>query len=104
MSSLGNITEFPENASCSVNHDGRDLLVVRRGDALFVYENRCPHTRESLDPMGGSVASDDGLLLTCQRHAAQFRLDNGECVGGPCLGEQLEAVAVIISQGEIYLD
>ena len=71
---------------------------------LFLYRNSCPHTGETLDPMGGSVAGSDGLLLTCQRHAAQFITRSGECVGGPCQGEQLQAVPFTLSQGDLYLD
>lgn len=104
MSKIAELEALPENGTCNVVCAGRNLLVARRGDDFHVYENRCPHTQETLDPMGGSVASDDGLLLECQRHAAQFVATTGECVGGPCLGEHLEPVAVIVSQGALYLD
>lgn len=104
MTCIGTLEDFPEDGSHGVDADGQPLLLIRRGDALFLYANSCPHTRETLDPMGGSVASDDGLLLTCQRHAAQFVTDTGECVGGPCQGEYLEPVAFTLSQGAIYLD
>lgn len=103
--SMGNTIEtMPDNSSCSVNVEGRNLLLVKRHGELFLYANHCPHTGESLDPMGGSIASAEGLLLTCQRHAAQFISDTGECVGGPCLGESIEAVAFTYSGGELYLD
>lgn len=104
MSKLADVADLPEEGTCNVVCAGRNLLIVRRHDAIQAYENSCPHTRETLDPMGGSVASEDGLLLECQRHAAQFLAATGECVGGPCLGEHLEPVAVIVSQGAIYLD
>jgi nitrite reductase/ring-hydroxylating ferredoxin subunit len=104
MTAIGTLEDFPDNGSHSVEAGGRALLLVRRGEALFLYANLCPHTRETLDPMGGSVASGDGLLLTCQRHAAQFVTETGECVGGPCLGEYLEPVPFTVSEGAIYLD
>jgi nitrite reductase/ring-hydroxylating ferredoxin subunit len=104
MSLIGNIEDFPDNSSSNVSQEQRPLLLIKRAGALFIYHNRCPHTGESLDPMGGSVASTDGLLLQCQRHAAQFVSDTGECVAGPCQGERLEPVAFTLSNGDIYLD
>ena len=104
MSLIGNIEDFPPNSSSSVEVEGRELLLVRRGEELFLYSNRCPHTQESLDPMGGSVTSEDGLLLHCQRHSAEFVTDTGECVAGPCQGEQLELVPFTLSRDDIYLD
>ena len=104
MSLIGNIDDFATNTSTSLEADFRKLLVVRRGDQLYVYENSCPHVRDDLDPEGGSVVSDDGLLIVCQRHGAEFITETGECVAGPCLGEYLSAVAFTLSNGDIYLD
>jgi len=104
MSHIGHIDQFEDNASASLTADFRQLLVVKRSGELFVYENSCPHTRESLDPMGGSVAGDGALLITCQRHAAEFLSHTGECVVGPCQGEFLTPVPFTLSNGDIYLD
>lgn len=84
--------------------DYLELLVVKRAGSLFLYRNHCPHTQESLDPMGGSVASSDALIIVCQRHGAEFLTDTGECVSGPCQGEHLEAIPFTLSGGDIYLD
>ncbi len=104
MSHVGHIDQFDDNASTSLIAEFRQLLLVKRKGELFVYENNCPHTRETLDPMGGSIASDDALLITCQRHAAEFLSHTGECVAGPCQGEFLTPVPFTLSNGDIYLD
>ena len=104
MSRIGNIEDFANNSSSSIQVDFLELLVVKRAGELFLYENKCPHTQDTLDPIGGSVASDDGMLIMCQRHAAEFITDTGECVAGPCQGESLSAVAFTLSDGDIYLD
>ena len=104
MSRIGNIEDFPDNSTTSLQVDYLLLLLFRRGEELFIYENRCPHVLDTLDPLGGSVASPDGLLLHCQRHGAEFLSHNGECVAGPCLGESLTRVAFTLSNGDIYLD
>jgi len=104
MRRIGQLEEFPDNGTRSVQAGTLALLVVRRAGRLFVYENRCPHTRDTLDPEGGSLATGAGLLIECQRHAAQFITDTGECVAGPCQGESLTAVAFSLRDGAIYLD
>tara|TARA_R110002110_G_scaffold362241_1_gene571970 strand:+ start:27124 stop:27438 length:315 start_codon:yes stop_codon:yes gene_type:complete len=104
MSRIANIEDLPNNSSCSLQVDHLDILLVKRAGQLFLYENKCPHANDTLDPMGGSVCSADGLLLHCQRHAAEFLPDTGECVGGPCMGEHLNAIAFTLSNGDIYLD
>ena len=90
--------------SVSVTLEGRELIIAREGETLYVYENSCPHTRESLDPMGGSVSTAEGSLLRCQRHGAEFLTRTGECVAGPCMGESLTAVAFTAVGTTIYLD
>ena len=104
MSLIGNLRDFPDNSTSSLNIDSREILVARQSGELFIYENNCPHTRETLDPMGGSVATNGGLLIQCQRHAAEFIAATGECVSGPCQGEALTAIAYTLSNDDIYLD
>ncbi|MCB1701168.1 MAG: Rieske 2Fe-2S domain-containing protein [Pseudomonadales bacterium] len=104
MSLIGNIEDFADHGTTGIEVDMRKLLVLRRNGDILIYENSCPHTRESLDPTGGSVASPDGQLIHCQRHGAVFIASSGECVGGPCQGESLTAVGFTLSNGDIYLD
>ena len=82
----------------------RELLVVNRNGELFLYENKCPHVNDSLDPMGGSVARAAAQMVFCQRHGAEFLSHTGECVSGPCLGEFLNVIPFTLSNGDIYLD
>lgn len=104
MSLIGNTDDWPDNQSMTVDSERGSLLLVKRAGEVFVYENRCPHTGDSLDPMGGSVASGGGLMLRCQRHAAEFISESGECVSGPCQGEQLSVVPFTLAGSDIYLD
>ena len=104
MSRIGNIEDFADNSTISVQVDYLLLLLCKRGEELFIYENKCPHVLDTLDPEGGSVVSSDGLLIHCQRHGAEFLSHNGECVAGPCLGESLSPIGFTLSNGDIYLD
>ena len=100
------IDDYPleRDTSTSVTVDGRQFLLLRRGEELLLFENRCPHTGESLDPMGGSILEARGELIVCQRHGAQFLSSSGECVSGPCQGEWLVPVPFTAVDGLIYLD
>jgi nitrite reductase/ring-hydroxylating ferredoxin subunit len=104
MSLIGKLEDFPDNSAHGVHSGGLALLIVRRAGQTYVYENLCPHTRETLDPDGGSVAVSGGLLIQCQRHAAEFIAESGECVAGPCQGETLTPIPFTLSGGDIYLD
>ncbi|MEE4276997.1 MAG: Rieske 2Fe-2S domain-containing protein [Halieaceae bacterium] len=100
----GNPLPLERNTSASVTVDGIPLIIADHNGRLFAYENLCPHANETLDPQGGSLSSADGALLRCQRHAAEFLSTTGECVSGPCLGERLRPVAIVIVDREVYLD
>ncbi len=104
MSRIGNIDDFADNSTANIQVDYLEILVVKREGELLLYQNKCPHTQDTLDPMGGSVMSEDGSLIHCQRHAAESIADTGECVAGPCMGEHLEPIAFTLSNGDIYLD
>jgi len=104
MAHVGNIGDWPDNSTLSVDSERGPLLLVKRAGEVYLYDNRCPHTGETLDPMGGSVATLGGLTLACQRHAAEFVSESGECVAGPCLGENLTPVPFTVANGDIYLD
>jgi nitrite reductase/ring-hydroxylating ferredoxin subunit len=84
--------------------DGRLLyMVVRRGEDVFVYKNACPHTGMPLDFQPGRFLTADGGLIQCSSHGAKFRIEDGFCVSGPCMGDRLKSVAVDIRRGRIYL-
>jgi nitrite reductase/ring-hydroxylating ferredoxin subunit len=104
MSSIHGDFPINDGESRSVTVEGRPFLLLRQGGSLRLFENRCPHTGETLDPMGGSVLEAGGELITCQRHGAQFLSSSGECVAGPCIGEHLVPVDFTAVNGEIYLD
>ena len=104
MQCIGKLSTIPNGTSLSLDAGQRQLLVVMRAGKLYVYENQCPHSGETLDPMGGSVASGGGLILVCQRHGAEFLSDTGHCVAGPCLGEALRGVNYRIENDDILID
>ena len=87
----------------SVNERLFDVFIVRQGSQVFAYRNSCPHTGGPLDWLPNQFLSLDRDYIQCATHAALFRLDDGRCVSGPCAGDRLTSVDVIVEAGEIVV-
>lgn len=80
-----------------------DLFAVRLGDSVHVYVNSCPHIGVPLDWAPDRFLSTDGTRIICSMHGAEFRIEDGVCTLGPCLGDRLEAVMIEIKDGVIMV-
>jgi nitrite reductase/ring-hydroxylating ferredoxin subunit len=81
----------------------QEILVARRGERLFAYENRCPHRGTTLDWAPDRFMTEDSTHLQCATHGAQFRVEDGVCVYGPCVGQALAPLAIECVDGEVWL-
>ena len=79
------------------------VLVIRHAGEIYGYLNRCPHTGVSLDWMPDQFLDQTGEFIQCSTHGAQFRIADGLCVYGPCSGDALTPVTLLIQQDEIFL-
>ena len=78
------------------------VIVYRDGGDARAWLNVCPHAGRRLDWAPGQfLKSRDGLLV-CAVHGASFELGKGECVAGPCRGQSLQRVDVIVRAGEVH--
>lgn len=78
------------------------VILVREGTGVRGYLNICPHAGHRLDWSPGNFLFDQGRLV-CAVHGASFERASGLCVGGPCRGSSLRAVAVIVREGWVVL-
>ncbi|WP_033920785.1 Rieske (2Fe-2S) protein [Sphingomonas sp. 37zxx] len=76
-------------------------FAVRRGDSVVGYVDRCPHMQVPLAQSLDAYLTPDGGLIACAWHGALFRIDDGECVGGPCVGARLGAWPLVVEAGMI---
>lgn len=81
--------------------DGRRIFVIRRGASVYGYVNSCPHQGVPLDWRPDVFLSVDRSVIQCATHGAQFRIEDGECLAGPCLGSALRAVPVAVAGGMV---
>ncbi|MFQ5774303.1 MAG: Rieske (2Fe-2S) protein [Kiloniellaceae bacterium] len=85
--------------------DGREIFVVRAGGEVHGYVNSCPHQGTPLDWTPDCFISAQTGLIMCATHGAQFRIEDGACVAGPCAGNKLRPAPVRLDgDGRVVLD
>lgn len=79
------------------------LFAVRKGEAVYVYVNSCPHIGVPLNWRDDDFLTLDKIRIICATHGAEFKIATGECLLGPCAGEHLDTVATEIRDGVIFV-
>jgi nitrite reductase/ring-hydroxylating ferredoxin subunit len=79
------------------------ILISRKANQLFGFENACPHHGTRLDTRPGEFLDEDGNFITCGKHRAQFDPDTGHCFIGPCQGQRLTPITLVIDDGDVCL-
>ena len=80
------------------------MFVIRQGDAVFGYMNLCPHQGTTLDWKPDAFLTVELDYILCATHGAFFKIEDGMCVAGPCLGRSLAPIKVRVEDGNILLD
>lgn len=76
-------------------------FVVRQGDMVHGYADRCPHAGVPMAQRLDDYLTPAGDLIVCSWHGALFRIEDGLCVGGPCVGQRLTPWPVTVIDGQI---
>jgi nitrite reductase/ring-hydroxylating ferredoxin subunit len=45
----------------------------------------------------------DKQHILCAAHGAEFRIEDGYCLRGPCMGDRLEPIEVAVEDGSVVL-
>lgn len=98
---LCRLSDLSERQTLELDINERQLFVIRQNDQLYAYWNSCPHMGIPLNWMPGKFLDLDGELLQCSAHGALFQIESGECIGGPCVGDELSAIA-LKQEGDQY--
>jgi nitrite reductase/ring-hydroxylating ferredoxin subunit len=80
-----------------------DIFVVRQGDHVIGYHNLCPHVATPLNWANNSFMTLDRKYILCDTHGAEFRIEDGHCISGPCIGDRLTPLTVELRGGEVVL-
>jgi nitrite reductase/ring-hydroxylating ferredoxin subunit len=87
-------------------NEGHDtVLLVRYAGAVHGWRDACPHHGGT--PMAwrkDAYLNYDRNRIVCAAHGAQFDIESGACVLGPCLGQSLQRVELAMSDDrDIYI-
>jgi nitrite reductase/ring-hydroxylating ferredoxin subunit len=98
--------DIPDGGAISVDVEsatgGFSLVLTRLGTTVHAFHNECPHAGRRLDWAPGKFLMEAGMLI-CAAHGAAFLRDSGACIGGPCRGQGLRSVPVVVEGGNVRL-
>src|SRR5690554_5449378 len=107
MERLCRVDDIPDGRArgFDLRNVGRDdLFIVRRGTSLYAWRNECPHLEGApLAWRKDEYLDATGDHIVCWSHGAKFEIDSGLCVIGPCVGQALTQVALVVDNGYICL-
>ncbi|NGN42982.1 Rieske (2Fe-2S) protein [Mesorhizobium sp. CGMCC 1.15528] len=110
---IGKLEDFPERKVVPVEAGGKTIGVLRRGDDVHAFANRCPHhgapmcraqvsgTMRPSEP-NQFVYDLDGLIVKCPWHAYEFDVRSGEAMGGIIRG-RLFVYHCEVRHGEVFV-
>lgn len=79
------------------------LFAVKKEGRVHVYVNSCPHVGLPLEMLPHRFLDSKKQTIICSAHGARFRIQDGVCVTGPCIGEALESVPMRIVDGQVVV-
>ena len=82
--------------------DHENIFVYRRGETLLGYRNECPHQGTPLNFLPDRFIDRTGTRFLCTTHGAQFTIEDGFCVTGPCEGKSLKPIELRVESGEVF--
>jgi nitrite reductase/ring-hydroxylating ferredoxin subunit len=80
-----------------------ELFLVRKRGRLYGYVNECPHLGTPLELIQDRFLTRDKERLLCTAHGAEFRIEDGYCVTGPCFGCSLRPIPLDFRDGTIRI-
>ena len=86
--------------------EGREpfrLLVLRSGESVWGYVNKCPHFGVPLNVEPDRFTLFEHNYLYCSVHCAMFRFEDGFCEDGPCAGDALTRVPLAVVDGRVSI-
>lgn len=89
--------------SVKIKRKTTDIFIIRKGENVFGYINICPHAQAPLEWNPDEFLDSNKKNIICALHGAQFTIEEGDCIDGPCAGIGLTAVELEIIDGEVFL-
>ncbi len=102
---IANIRQLSKAKATIVNVNGRpDIVLIMHDKEVKAYENNCPHQNVPLNEAYKIDIDPFEKTMKCSVHDAFFKIENGECIDGPCWGEHLRPVSIKVDENDdVYL-
>lgn len=81
----------------------KEAFLISFNNHYYAYINSCPHTGVNLNWQDEQFLNYEGDYVQCSLHGALFKPSNGECIYGPCLGQYLTKLDIVIEDSIVYL-
>jgi len=100
---LDDIPDGGSRGACPSRRGRDQVLLIRQGPRVYGYVNNCPHyDRAPLGWKKDEFLSGDRRHIMCAAHGALFRITDGTCEVGPCLGQKLTPVPIKVENGLLF--
>lgn len=98
--------ELGDTVPFAFERDGEPLqgFVLRHEAGFFAYLNRCPHWAVDLDLGDGRFYAADLDRIYCKNHGALFRVQDGMCDHGPCMGVALDSFPLQLDGDDVWVN
>jgi nitrite reductase/ring-hydroxylating ferredoxin subunit len=93
---IGRADDFAERKPTNLSLGGLEVVVVKVDDAIYAFENNCPHQHFSLLHQGFI----ENCSITCPMHGWTFDLNSGSSTNG---NGKLRKFDVKISGGWVWI-
>jgi nitrite reductase/ring-hydroxylating ferredoxin subunit len=81
-----------------------DLFVVCNKGEYRAWLNSCPHRGTPLEWTPDDFLDDEGKHIVCATHGAIFDINNGICLMGPCSGQGLKPLQLLVRDETLFLE
>ncbi|MBH1971831.1 Rieske 2Fe-2S domain-containing protein [Moraxellaceae bacterium AER2_44_116] len=103
MLRLCTLADIPDNDARGFRSARGEVIVARQGMSVHGYLNSCPHLGIGINFQPNVFMDFTQRYLLCANHGALFRVEDGFCFRGPCQGQSLKKVQLLIENGIIWL-
>lgn len=93
----------PRGYCLDISGEPLGVLALKAEGEVYAYVNSCPHTGVTLDWIAGRFMDITNTHLQCATHGALFRPQDGYCVRGPCAGQSLTPLSILVTHGLVYV-
>jgi nitrite reductase/ring-hydroxylating ferredoxin subunit len=101
---LCHLDDLAEGTSRGFKQGNQNVFAIKQGGQVFIYRNACPHLGIPLEWVENQFLDSSGTMIQCANHGAQFVIQSGQCVAGPCPGRSLQSIPHQILDGRIWIN